>query len=246
LTVESLEGRTLLSTWIVNSLGDSGTGTGFSGDLRFVITQINQAGGDNVVNFSVTGTITLNSALPDLNNTTGLTDIEGPGPSSLTVARSSAAGTPNFGIFAANSFTHVKLAGLTIEGGNSTGCGGVSNDGTMTLANCTVSNNVGNDGGGIRSRGGTLMVADCTIANNTATVTAFGGGNGAGIENFQGTLTVINSTITQNKCISPSSGLFPGDGGGIWTGGAVVAVTDSTISKNSADAGGGMFIVYRG
>ena len=58
---------------------DAGTGSGLSGDLRYVITQADQTTGDNTINFSVTGTITLNSALPDLSNTTGLMDIEGPG-----------------------------------------------------------------------------------------------------------------------------------------------------------------------
>ena len=70
LSVEALEDRALLSTiWTVNSLGDAGTGSGLSGDLRYVITQADQMTGDNTINFSVTGTITLNSALPDLSNT---------------------------------------------------------------------------------------------------------------------------------------------------------------------------------
>ena len=84
----------LLSTFTVNSLGDTGAGTGLKGDLRYVITQADATTGDNTINFSVTGTITLNSALPDLSNTTGLTDIEGPGPASLIVARNSALGRP--------------------------------------------------------------------------------------------------------------------------------------------------------
>ena len=44
LTLEPLEGRALLSltTWTVNSLGDTGTGSGTSGDLRYVITQADQ------------------------------------------------------------------------------------------------------------------------------------------------------------------------------------------------------------
>ena len=96
LTLEPLEGRALLSltTWTVNSLGDTGTGSGTSGDLRYVITQADQTTGDNTINFAVIGTITLYSALPDLSNTTGVMDIEGPGASSLTVARSSAWGRP--------------------------------------------------------------------------------------------------------------------------------------------------------
>ena len=119
LTLEPLEGRALLSltTWTVNSLGDTGTGSGTSGDLRYVITQADQTTGDNTINFAVTGTITLNSALPDLSNTTGLMDIEGPGAASLTVARSSAAGTPDFRVFTVDANVQAQLVGLTITGG---------------------------------------------------------------------------------------------------------------------------------
>ena len=78
--LESLEERALLSTttWTVNSLGDTGSGSGTSGDLRYVITNADKTTGNNTIDFSVTGTITLNSTLPDLSNTTGLMDIEGP------------------------------------------------------------------------------------------------------------------------------------------------------------------------
>ena len=111
-TLEPLEGRALLSltTWMVNDLGDAGNGSGNSGDLRYCITQANQTTGDNTINFSVTGTITLSSALPDLSNTTGLTDIEGPGAASLTVARDSVPETPAFRIFTIDSNANVILA----------------------------------------------------------------------------------------------------------------------------------------
>ena len=55
LRVERLEDRALLSTFTVNSPGDTGTGLGLSGDLRYVITQVNQTPGDNTINFAVTG-----------------------------------------------------------------------------------------------------------------------------------------------------------------------------------------------
>lgn len=66
LALEPLEVRALLSvtTWTVNSLGDAGAGSGHSGDLRYVITQADQTHGGNTIKFSVTGTITLNSACP--------------------------------------------------------------------------------------------------------------------------------------------------------------------------------------
>ena len=162
MTLEPLEGRALLSltTWTVNSLGDTGTGSGTSGDLRYVITQADQTPGDNTINFAVTGTITLNSALPDLSNTTGLMDIEGPGAASLTVARSSASGTPDFGIFTVDANVQAQLAGLTITGGLDGSGGGIDNAGTLTVTNSTIANNSATDsyggpgiGGGIYNAG---------------------------------------------------------------------------------------------
>ena len=69
-TVEALEGRTLLSTWPVTSLDDTGDDS-----LRWAIDQANANNGDDTVDIKVEGTITLDSALPDLNDTTGVTEI---------------------------------------------------------------------------------------------------------------------------------------------------------------------------
>ena len=151
LSLECLEDRALLSTFTVNSLGDTGTGSGLSGDLRYVITQVDQTQGDNTINFAVTGTtITLNSALPDLSNTTGLTDIEGPGAASLTVARSSTSGTLDFRIFTVDAGVTVDLSGVTITGGNagSGNGGGIDNSGTLTVSNSVFSSNFATNGGG--------------------------------------------------------------------------------------------------
>ncbi len=253
-TVEALEDRTLLSTFTVNNLGDAGAGTGLSGDLRYVITQADSTVGDNQINFSVTGTITLDSALPDLSNTTGLTDIEGPGATKVTVARSSAAGTPNFGILTVGVDVQAKLAGLTITGGSPDGNGGgIENHGTLTITNCTIAGNTagGNDGGGIDNRG-TLTVTNSNIANNSAH-----GGNGGGIENFGGTLTVTNSNIANNSAPGNGGGIdnsgnltvngsaianntaSGGGGGGIENSGGTLTITNSTIGNNSAGGSGG-------
>ena len=237
LTVEALEGRALLSTFTVNSLGDTGTGSGLSGDLRYVITQADQTQGDNTINFAVAGTITLNSALPDLSNTTGVTDIEGPGASSLTVARSSAAGTPDFGVFTVDANVQAKLVGLTITGGETFRGGGIANGGTLTVINSTIAGNSADssDGGGGISNEGTMTAINSTVDDNSDA-------NGGGIANGDlssvhptGTLTLTNCTIAYNSALR---------GAGIYNG-ATMTVTNSTIAFNSA-TGGGDFIVGGG
>jgi hypothetical protein len=226
LSVEALESRALLSTFTVNSLGDTGMGSGTSGDLRFVITQVDQTPGNNTINFSVTGTIALNSALPDLSNTTGLTDIEGPGASSLTVSRSGASGTDDFRIFTIDTNANVKLVGLTIKGGSTGEGGGIATYSALTVTNSIITDNsaIGSGGGILVLSDGRLTVNNSTIADNSA------GGGGGGIESY-GALTVTSSTFADNSASYA--------GGGIANDGPLTVITNSTIADNSAGGGGG-------
>jgi hypothetical protein len=247
LTLEPLEGRALLSltTWTVNSLGDSGAGTGTSGDLRYVITQADKTTGDNTINFAVTGTITLNSALPDLRNTTGVTDIEGPGANLLTVS-----GNNSVRPFTVDIGVTASLTGLNISGGSGGGYGGgIYNAGTLTVTNCTIDNSFADwDGGGIFSDGA-MTVTNSTIDDNST----FNSGDGGGIYNG-GTLTVTNSTIDDNSSSNgggiyyegtltvASSSIYNnrgGYGGGI-NGSGALTVTNTSIYDNSAGFGAGM------
>ena len=79
--VEILEERALLSSYAVTSLADAGDGT-----LRWAITQANLDPARDTITFapSVTGTIALLSALPDLSTSMV---IAGPGIGQLTVSR---------------------------------------------------------------------------------------------------------------------------------------------------------------
>jgi hypothetical protein len=129
LLVEPLELRATPATIIVNTLTDENTfgGSDPTLSLREAIELVNgtlavaslspaeQAlvtGTPHVPNvadsvqFRVTGTINLASALPDI---TGELNLLGPGPNVLTVARSSAMGTPNA---ASSPWTAVPSAGL--------------------------------------------------------------------------------------------------------------------------------------
>ena len=227
-----------IPTWTVNSLGDSGTGSGPLGDLRYVITQVDQTPGDNTINFGVTGTITLNSALPDLSNTTGVTDIEGPGANLLTVSGNNAVR-----VFTVDTGVTATLTGLTISGGSTGGFGGgIFNAGTLTVTDCTIADNsdggifsygaltvsnstIADNGGGIICLSGTLTVTNSTIADNSAS-------NVGGIYSSGGMATVTNCTIDNNEALNFY-------GGGIDDYGSTMAVTNCTIDNNSAGSNGG-------
>jgi hypothetical protein len=234
LSVEPLEDRALLSAtmWTVNSLGDTGAGSGTSGDLRYVITQADQTPGDNTINFAVTGAITLNSALPPLSNTTGLTDIQGPGAESLTVARNGDPGTPDFCILNIWPSVQASLTGVTIAGGRVADYGGgIENGGTLTIANSAILRNAaGMSGGGIVNWGA-MTVTNATISGNRAGSQSWG--NGAGIFNMSD-LTLINCSLTDNVVTGVQGG-----GGAISDSGVGrMSVINCTIANNSAPMGG--------
>jgi hypothetical protein len=109
--LEPLEDRLAPATFTVINTNDDGNGS-----LRAAITQVNSStDASNTINFAqgVTGTITLESALPAINNNVNMT---GPGASNLTVTRDPNA-TTQFPIFVVNGSTTVSITGLTISGG---------------------------------------------------------------------------------------------------------------------------------
>jgi hypothetical protein len=254
---EILEARHLLSTYVVDNLGDSGAGSGLAGDLRYCITQA--AEGD-AITFSVTGTINLAGALPDLTHSIS---IEGPGPDQLTVRRDTGG---DYRIFTVAAGTTVNIIGLTIANGflpgpnagggailNSgtltisastfsgnavgyTSDGAIANIGTLTITNSILSGNSAGFGGNAIGNSGTMTVTNSTISDNSGGF--YGGYGGGGIFN-QGTLTVTASTLTGNVI----SGIHTIGGGGICNSFiGTLTVTDSTISGNSeANYGGGIY-----
>ncbi len=204
----------------VTNTSDSGAGS-----LRAAITTANADTGDTI-NITATGTITLLSALPAIAADMTIT---GPGATSLTVSgnNSTTVGT----IFTINSGT-VSISGLTIANGNSNAVnagGGILNDGTLTVNNCTIAGNSGigsgNEGGGITNFG-TLTVSSSTFSGNS-------GSQGGGIFNGQtNALTVVNSTFSGNSVTTKGGGIYNYPGG-------TLTVTNSTISANSAGEDGG-------
>jgi parallel beta-helix repeat protein len=142
----------------------------------------------------------------------------------------------------------VTIRDLTIQHGNAHldnvywRCGGgIANKGTLTLENCIVHHNTGNNGGGIWSSNGTLTVVNCSIHHNTADRIAPDGwddGFGGGIELEWGdVLTLVNSTVHDNEARS--------HGGGIYVAySSTATLTNCTISGNEATTyGGGLYTV---
>ncbi len=140
-------------------------------------------------------------------------------------------------------------------GGNG---GGVYNTGSLTITGSMVSDNSAGDfGGGIDNSGGTLTIADCTISDNDDSGRGGGGGiyneltslltitdstvsnnsasEGGGISTV-GTLTLKNSTIAGNSAVGFGSNEI-GVGGGIFALNPMT-LTNCTIADNNVEIGG--------
>jgi CSLREA domain-containing protein len=210
---------------LVTNTNDSGAGS-----LRQAITDASANADTNAINFQagLTGTITLLNELQPLTSIS----INGPGPSQLTLQRSSADGTPEFRIFTIFSGYSVSISGMTISNGLANsffGGAGILNAGTLTLTNSNVvANESGLSGGGILNFQdlSTLTVINSSISGNKST-RGFGGGISNG-----GTLTMINSSVSANQ--TGTAGFNGGDGGGIDNSGvfASMALTNCTVSGN--------------
>src|SRR5438132_2896934 len=109
LQLEALEDRLLPSVFTVDRLTDAGQGSGLAGDLRYCLTQATS--GQDTIAFSVTGTINLTKALPELSKSVS---IGGPRPDLLTVRRDTGG---SYRIFTVDSTATVAITGLTIANG---------------------------------------------------------------------------------------------------------------------------------
>ncbi|MBL8131794.1 MAG: hypothetical protein JNL42_08040 [Anaerolineae bacterium] len=206
------------AAYVVSTLDDSGTGS-----LRQAIIDANASAADDTITFSVSGTITLLTALPSLANN-GTLSIDG--GELVTITRSSAIGTPKFRIFSVAAGASAALNGLTMTNGNSTGNGGgVLNEGILTVTSSMISGNTTSLAGGGILTSGALTIIGSTISGNSAV------GVGGGLTvNPAGSATVINSTFSGNHS--------PQGGGAIWNY-VTLTVINSTISGNTAGSRAG-------
>ncbi len=178
----------------------------------------------------------------------------------------------NHRIFKVTGGKTLTLKNLTLKGGKvaasgEPGGGAIYAEGTLTMTDCTVTDNetdYGN-GGGIYAESD-LTMTRCTVSNNTVSDSSgLGGGiyiyvtgthtmtnctvtnneakysHGGGIY-AMGTLSMMNCTVTGNK--AQSSGAGSGSGGGIYTTGNL-AMTGGSVTGNKANSngkGGGIYI----
>src|SRR6266542_3470016 len=210
-SVQSIHATTIT---VINT-NDSG-----SGSLRQALSDANN--GDTIdFDSSLEGQIiTLTSGQLLVNRSVG---ISGLGADNLTVD-----GNANDRVFYINPNNTVTISGLTITNGVVVGDGaGIYNDrATLTVSNCTVSDN---SGSGIFNLNAELTVSNCTISGNS----------GGGIFNYgfsgsgTATLTITNCTVSGNS----GGGI---DNYGSYGAGATLTITNSTVSGNSAGYGGGI------
>ena len=151
--------------------------------------------------------------------------IDGPGAKNVTIN-----GNNTFQDLSVDANVSATVSGLTITGGEGPATypyegGGIFNNGTLTVANCVITNNSAVfDGGGI-ANDGSLTLTSSVVSSNTAA-------SGAGIENDPtASLEISGSTITGN-----AAGF---QGGGLDNAGTAT-VTGSIVNNNSASAGGGI------
>jgi hypothetical protein len=254
LRIESLEGRTLMSTCHVTRPTDSGAGKGLRGDLRYCITKANADPGEDLIIFEATshGTINLRSELPHLSDDL---IIAGPGADVVTIRRDSGG---NYRIFTVESGVTAQIYSVTVTNGFPQGNlpnqykgkwgGGIYNSGTMTLGAVAVMGNssqlagLAPRGGGIFNEG-VMTIYDSTIADNTAIYTGIAipqAAYGGGIMNHEdATLTIIQSTIANNRAEAKTDANGGGLGGGIRNDGGVLNIGASTITANDATLCGG-------
>ena len=192
-----------------------------------VFSMLNTAA-QNTIQLSAAGTLFLPS------NTSVTGPITGSGASLANLVTVNGANLST--VFTVLSgITNAALANLTITAGagsstaGQTSGGGVYNNGTLAVMNCTITNNSSGLGGGIENdAGGFLTLVNSTLSGNNA-------GQGGGIYNNSGTVIVEGSTLSGNSA-GPST-----SGGGIYNLGTLT-VTASTVTGNvTGFAGGGIY-----
>jgi hypothetical protein len=190
------------------------------GSLPVIISQVNATPGYSIIDFAVTGNITLVSPLPTIINSVTINGrVDNPvvisGGGTVPIF-SFAAGTTNF-------INHLTLADGNTTSGNGAA---VNNAGTLYVIGCLITNNMALYGsGGAISNAGTMTIVSSEFTANNA---AWGG---AAFNS--GIMRITASRIWNNQA---------GNGGGLYNDN-ILLLEGTTISSNKANLGlgGGVF-----
>jgi hypothetical protein len=266
--VESLEERTLLSTFQPTIFTDSNTPG--AGSLRDAVISANADTGTTTDTIKLqAGTYTLSIANVsgqqenaaqtgdlDLTSTTHKLIIEGVGSTGSNPTIIQATSGLLDRVFQTFSGTNVEIKDLVIEGGLAL------DDGTAgAIPGTTIP-----EGGGILNDGGKLTLDKVVVQDNSARGAAgrngFSSGSkggtgqaarGGGIYTNGGTLTLTQSTVAGNIALAGNGGAGGnhtnrgaaggnggiGQGGGMYVAGGKVTLNQSAISGNGAGGGSG-------
>jgi len=226
------------ATYTVTTLNDSG-----SGSLRTAITSANTDSAGKIVFASgLSGTIALQSSLPNITLASGTMTITGPGANKITIS-----GQGKYQILVLVK-GNVTISGVTFANGFVAAGGGYPTDPgwgaaiymaqgtTLNLQNDILADNVttGGGGGAILTEGNLNIVGSAFTGNS---VTSTDGG--AAIFNI-GTLTVSGSTFSFNTTVNEGSAILNYGGGPIGT----ATIVDSTFANNVVPSGGGGGALY--
>jgi len=227
--LETLERRTLLSTFTVNTFNDQIDSTGSSTvSLRDAIAAAAANPGADTIDVPA-GTYILRATLGELQ----VSDASG----NLTIQSAGGTAIINGGNHSARVLeidapSNVAITGVEVTGGNLSLSGnasiqqgaGIYNTGTLMLTNVQVENNTI-----------TSLSSSTALVENTTL-------SGGGIENT-GNLTITDSTISNNT-ISDGSELGGNCSGGGIDNSGMATITDSTISGNSLETIGNSALKY--
>jgi hypothetical protein len=158
----------------------------------------------------------------------------------------------NFRLFEVGHGASLTLIQMTLQSGYiyAYNGGAIYNQGTLTISDCTLSNNtayysgyisslLGGEGGAIFNGSGTVVISNSILSGNScignSAVSAFTAGGA--IYNDSGTLTLSNSTLSGNLTggsVGSGDGSMAGEGGAIYNGTGRVTVNNSIVSSNYA------------
>jgi hypothetical protein len=218
------------ATYTVTNVNDAGAGS-----LRDAIDQANLSAGDDEIDFQagLTGTITLASTLPDINETV---TINGPGPRLISITGSNSrrcmvvnSSATIIGLRLANGFTD-RGGGILFNGPN----------GKLTVNDCHFDQHLATlDGGAICILQGSFELDRCTFTTDQSAQR--GGviwfGQGAGTP----TASITNCTFVNNFASI--------EGGAVrqaTTTPYTTSITNCTFVVNNAGSGGGAISVAGG